>query len=138
MGTPRRTVTGVNPNRVSLILAVLEKRAGAHVSDRDVFVNVAGGVRLDEPATDLAVALAIMSSLLEAPLPSGLVAFGEIGLAGEVRAVDLARQRVAEAMKFGFSSCVMPRGCMGDLTEDGLALLPASGIAQAIEWAMER
>ncbi|HOE66580.1 MAG TPA: DNA repair protein RadA [Candidatus Hydrogenedentes bacterium] len=138
MGTPRRTVTGMNPNRVSLILAVLEKRAGAHVSDRDVFVNVAGGVRLDEPATDLAVALAVMSSLLEVPLPPGLAAFGEIGLAGEIRAVDLARQRVAEAKKFGFASCVLPRGCMSDLDGDAMHLLPAAGITQAIEWAMER
>ncbi len=138
LGTPRRTVTGMNPNRVSLILAVLEKRAGAHISDRDVFVNVAGGVRLDEPATDLAVALAIMSSHMEIPLPPGLMAFGEIGLAGEVRAVDMARQRVAEAAKFGFTHGVLPRGCADGLDGGQLKVWPVSGIVQAIDAALER
>jgi DNA repair protein RadA/Sms len=134
-GSPRRTVTGVNPNRVSLILAVLEKRAGVHLSDKDVFVNVVGGVRLDEPAVDLAVAVALVSSLTEVPVPPNLAAFGEIGLAGEVRAVDMARQRVAEAVKFGFTTCVLPKGCAGDLDAHE-AVAPVGSIAQAIETAL--
>jgi DNA repair protein RadA/Sms len=138
VGSPRRTVTGVNPNRVSLILAVLEKRAGAHFSDKDVFVNVAGGVRLDEPAVDLAVALALTSSLHEYPIPPGIVAFGEVGLAGEVRAVDMARQRVAEAAKFGFTQCLLPRNCAADVDPGSVELLPITGISQAVETALER
>jgi len=136
-GSPRRTVTGVNPNRISLILAVLEKRAGLHFSDRDVFVNVAGGVKLDEPATDLAVALALVSSFRNMPLPDKLVAFGELGLAGEVRAVDMAQQRLAEAAKFGFDRCILPRGCARSITASGVTLLPASALEAALELAME-
>ncbi len=136
-GSPRRTVTGVNPNRISLILAVLEKRAGLHFSDRDVFVNVAGGVKLDEPATDLAVALALVSSFRNVPLPEKLVAFGEVGLAGEVRAVDMAQQRLAEAAKFGFDRCILPRGCARNITASGVTLLPASELEASLEMAME-
>ena len=137
LASPRRTVTGVNPNRVSLLLAVLEKRVGLHFSDNDVFVNVVGGVRLDEPATDLAVALALMSSLREIPLSPNLVAFGEVGLAGEVRAVDMARQRAAEASKFGFTTCILPQSCLADVQGTDMSLLPATGMAQAIELALE-
>ena len=138
LGSPRRTVTGVNPNRVALILAVLEKRAGVRLADKDVYVNVAGGVRLEEPATDLAVAVAVVSSLLEAPVASALCVFGEIGLAGEVRAVDLARQRVAEAAKFGFTTCLLPKGCAGDVEARGVTLQPVSRITHAIDLALER
>ena len=137
LASPRRTVTGVPPNRVSLLLAVLEKRAGLHFSDKDVFVNVAGGVRLEEPATDVAVALALVSSLLEAPPPPTLVAFGEVGLAGEVRAVGMARQRVAEASKFGFEKCILPQSCAADVDGGALTLLPVATVAQAIEVARE-
>jgi len=137
LASPRRTVTGVNPNRISLLLAVLEKRVGLHFADKDVFVNVVGGVRLDEPATDLAVALALASSLREIPLPSDLAAFGEVGLAGEVRAVDMARQRVAEASKFGFTKCILPRSCVQDVEGSSAALAPVTGIGQAIEYALE-
>ena len=136
-GSPRRTVTGMNPNRISLILAVLEKRAGLHFSDRDVFVNVAGGVKLDEPATDLAVALALASSFREVPVSDNLVAFGEVGLAGEVRAVDMAQQRLSEAAKFGFNRCILPRGCARNLNVSGVTLLPVSELETALEMAME-
>jgi DNA repair protein RadA/Sms len=134
--SPRRTVTGVNPNRVSLLLAVLEKRAGLHFANMDVFVNVAGGVRLDEPATDMAVALALVSSLREIPITEGLAAFGEVGLAGEVRAVDMGRQRVGEASKFGFTKCILPKGCAGDAVE-GMEIVAVKHLAEAIEWALE-
>jgi DNA repair protein RadA/Sms len=136
-GSPRRTVTGVNPNRVSLILAVLEKRGGYHFADRDVFVNVAGGVRLEEPAADLAVAIALVSSLREVPVPSGLTAFGEAGLTGEIRGVGSARPRVAEASKFGFTTCILPKSSAADAGESAVNLLPAAGMTQAIDIAME-
>ncbi len=137
VGSPRRTVTGVNPNRVSLLLAVLEKRAGLHFADRDVFVNVAGGVRLDEPAADMAVALALASSFRERPVRARLAVFGEIGLAGEVRAVDMARQRVAEAAKFGFTGCIVPGACAGDLGGNGVKTMSVSRLTEAIEMALE-
>lgn len=135
-GSARRTVAGVNPNRVALILAVLEKRAGYHFSDRDVFVNVAGGVRLEEPAADLAVALALVSSLTDAPLPADLAVFGEIGLAGEIRGADMARRRLAEASKFGFTVCILPRSCAKDLDPSETAVVPAASVQQAIEAAL--
>jgi len=136
-GSPRRTVTGLNPNRVSLLLAVLEKRAGLHFSDRDVFVNVAGGVRLDEPAADLAVAVALASSLLEVPAAPDIAAFGEVGLAGEVRAVNHGRDRVAEAGKFGFGRCLAPKAC-ADIEFDSIDTLPINRVSQAIDIALER
>ncbi len=136
-GSPRRTVTGLNPNRLALILAVLEKRAGLHFADKDVFANVVGGVRLDEPAADLAAAMALASSLREIPAPPTLVAFGEIGLAGEVRAVDMARQRVVEASKFGFTTCIIPKGCATDVETNGNAVIAVGNVCQAIEWMWE-
>jgi DNA repair protein RadA/Sms len=138
LASPRRTVNGVNPNRVSLVLAVLEKRTGLHVSDKDVFVNVAGGVRLEETAADLAIAVALVSSLREVPAMPALAVFGEVGLAGEIRAVDRARQRIAEASKFGFSQCIVPRGCIADLKHGVADVMPAGSIGQAIELALEQ
>lgn len=137
MASPRRTVTGLNPNRISLLLAVLEKRADYHFSDKDVFVNVAGGVRLEEPAVDLAVALALVSSLLDVPVPPGVTAFGEVGLAGEVRAVNQARQRTNEAVKFGFTKCILPEGCAADAGVDGAHLTPVLNVTQALAAALE-
>ena len=136
-GSPRRTVTGMNPNRISLLLAVLEKRAGLHFSDRDVFMNVAGGVRLDEPAADMAAALALVSSFREKPIPEHLSAFGEVGLAGEIRAVDMPRQRIAEAAKFGFKQCILPRTCAPGLENAGLECLYVETLVEAIELALE-
>jgi DNA repair protein RadA/Sms len=136
-GSPRRTVTGMNQNRISLLLAVLEKRAGLHFADRDVFLNVAGGVKLDEPAADLAAALALVSSFRERPLAPHLVAFGEVGLAGEVRAVNLARQRVAEAGKFGFKRCILPKGCVKDVDLPGVEIWPVSELTHALELALQ-
>ncbi len=137
LASPRRTITGLNPNRVSLLLAVLEKRAGLHFSDKDVFANVIGGVRLEEPAADLAAALACVSSLREVPLHSKVAAFGEIGLAGEVRAVDMPRQRIAEASKFGFTTCIIPKGCAMDAGGQGVRILPVDRVTQAIQFALE-
>lgn len=136
-GSPRRTVTGLNPNRISLLLAVLEKRAGLQFSDRDVFVNVVGGVRLDEPAADLAVAVALASSLREVAVREGVVVFGEVGLAGEVRAVDMARQRVAEALKFGFEKCLLPQSCANDAKMPGMQTFGVSKLLHSLELALE-
>ncbi len=107
-GNPRRMATGFDLNRLNLLLAVLEKRTGFFFSALDVYVNVVGGLRLDEPAADLAVALALISGLKDTPLSHELMAFGEIGLAGEVRAAENAAQRVAEAARLGFTHIVMP------------------------------
>jgi len=137
VGSPRRTVTGLNPNRISLILAVLEKRGGLQFSDRDVFVNVAGGVRLEEPAADVAAAIALVSSIRNIAVPARLAAFGEVGLAGEVRAVDMARQRVQEAVKFGFDRCIAPRACARDVQVAGTVVLPVARLEEAVEIAME-
>ena len=138
LASPRRTVAGINPNRVALILAVLEKRAGAHIADKDVFVNVAGGVRLEEPAADLAVAVALMSSLLESPVASDIAVFGEVGLAGEIRAVDMARSRVAEASKFGFTRCILPKSCAADVREGNIEIVPVNTVSQALDIALDR
>jgi DNA repair protein RadA/Sms len=133
LSSPRRTVTGVNPNRVSLILAVLEKRVGLGFSGMDVFVNVAGGVKLSEPAADLAVALALVSSLRDVPVAPDLAAFGEVGLAGEIRSVDRAAIRVSEASKFGFKKCMLPTRGMTTDVPDSVECLPIASIEDAIE-----
>ncbi len=108
-GVPRRTAMGVDYNRLLLLVGVLEKRVGIDLSHRDVFVNVAGGLRVSEPASDLAVVAAILSSHLDRPFPRDAVIFGEVGLTGEVRGVLYARERVAEARRLGFQRAVLPR-----------------------------
>ncbi|MDA8305537.1 MAG: DNA repair protein RadA [Deltaproteobacteria bacterium] len=105
---PRRTSMGIDTNRLSLLLAVLEKKLGFNFAQQDVFVNVAGGVRLVEPAADLALTVALMSSYLDKPLPQDLVVWGEVGLAGEVRGVGHSALRAAEASKLGFTAWLMP------------------------------
>ncbi|HEY2748752.1 MAG TPA: DNA repair protein RadA [Polyangia bacterium] len=107
-GVPRRTALGIDPNRVSMLLAVIERRAGVDVLGQDVFVNVAGGVRLSEPASDLGVLAAVVSSARARPVDPHTLCFGEVGLAGEVRAVGGAELRLAEAKKLGFRRCVLP------------------------------
>jgi DNA repair protein RadA/Sms len=104
-----RRVTGLDYNKVNLLIAVLEKRAKLKLANKDIFVNVAGGVKITEPASDLAVTIAIASSLKDIKLPSDLCVFGEVGLAGEVRAVSLAEKRVQEASKLGFKRCIIPK-----------------------------
>lgn len=107
---PRRTAIGVDGNRVALILAILEKRRGMKFFDKDVFVNVAGGVRVSEPAADLGIAVGLASSCLDQPMDPYTILIGEIGLAGEIRAVAQAEARVREAGKMGFRRCILPRG----------------------------
>ena len=106
--SPRRMSTGIDHNRMALIIAVLEKRMGMFLQTQDAYLNVAGGVRLDEPAVDLAAAVSIASSFRDAPTEPYDVVFGEVGLTGEVRAVSRAEQRVKEAQKLGFKRVIMP------------------------------
>ena len=108
--SPKRAVVGWDSNRLSMVLAVLEARCGMNLSSQDVYLNVAGGLRISEPAADLAVALAVISSLTNKPLPADMVIFGEIGLSGEIRAVSQPSLRLKEAKKLGFSSAIIPQG----------------------------
>lgn len=107
-GNPRRMSTGFDYNRMSLILAILEKRAGYYFSNLDAYINVVGGLRLDEPAADLAVAMALISSLKDTVISDDILVFGEIGLAGELRAVSHAEARIIEASRLGFKKCILP------------------------------
>lgn len=108
-GMPRRTAAGVDYNRVNLLMAVLEKRCRYELAQFDAYVNIAGGMRLNEPALDLAIVMALISSYKDRPLDEKTVIFGEVGLSGEVRAVSMAQQRVHEAVKLGFTRCIMPQ-----------------------------
>jgi len=115
-GTPRRTVLGVDHNRVSLLVAVLEKKLGLQLMQDDIFVNVAGGVKIDEPAADLAIVSVVASSFLDRPVRGHTVVFGEIGLTGEIRPINRIEQRVREAQKMGFNRCLLPRDNLKHLT----------------------
>ena len=108
-GNPRRMATGFDYNRMNMLIAVLEKKAGYYLGSMDTYVNVVGGLKLDEPAADLSVALALVSSLKDQVVPDDVIAFGEVGLAGEVRSVVCCEQRVAEAARLGFSRCIIPK-----------------------------
>jgi DNA repair protein RadA/Sms len=116
-GTPRRTVLGLDTNRVALIAAVMEKRLGINLSGLDIFMNVAGGVKVLEPAVDLGIAVALASSFLDRPVPEGTTVIGEIGLTGEIRAVSHAESRIKEAVKMGFSRCLMPHTSLKQVPE---------------------
>ncbi len=110
-GIPRRQATGADFNRVNLLMAVLEKRVGLSLSSSDAYVNIAGGIKISEPALDLGMALAIVSSFKNKKVPEQVLVFGEVGLSGEVRAVNMPEQRVKEAIKLGFTICVLPKAC---------------------------
>jgi len=135
IGMPRRTAIGIDPNRVALLVAVLEKKAGLQIASSDVFVNVAGGIRLEEPAADLGTTLALASSLLDRPLAAGTVLFGEVGLAGEVRPVGRADARLGEARKLGFERAVLPAGNLARLGDEALGL-DCSGV-ESLNQALE-
>lgn len=115
-GNPRRMATGFDYNRFNLILAVLEKREGLFFSNLDAYLNIVGGLRLDEPAVDLAVAMALVSGVRDMPIPDDMVIFGEVGLSGEVRSVPKIVERVKEAARLGFTRCVVPKACMKQLS----------------------
>jgi DNA repair protein RadA/Sms len=134
-GNPRRMCTGFDYNRMNLILAVLEKRGGYFFSNLDVYINVIGGLRLDEPAADLTVAMALVSGLKDKPIPENLIAFGEIGLAGEIRSVNSAKARVQEAARLGFKWCILPYNNFKSLGEpiDGIEVIGVRTVRQAFE-----
>ena len=133
-GNPRRTASGLDQNRLSLLLAVLDKRAGLNLSSDDVFVNVAGGMTIDEPAADLAVVAAVASSLRNRPVPADVVVVGEVGLAGEVRAVAQAALRVREAAQLGFRRCVMPdKSVSGEDAPSGIEIVPVRTVGEALD-----
>jgi DNA repair protein RadA/Sms len=112
LGTARRTVLGLDPQRVALLVAVMEKKLGLHLIGHDIFINVAGGVKIDEPSVDLAVLAAIASSFLDKPVAGDTLVLGEVGLAGEVRAIGNIEARLAEARKMGFQRCIAPKGSL--------------------------
>ncbi len=125
-GTPRRTVLGVDYNRVSLLVAVLEKKLGLQLMNQDIFVNVTGGVKVDEPAVDLGIVSAIASSFFDKPVKGATVVLGEIGLTGEIRSIGQAEPRVHEARKMGFKRCLLPENNLKGLK--GLADIEAVGV----------
>ena len=131
-GMPRRTASGVDYNRMVVLLAVLEKRAGLHLGSQDVYVSVAGGMTVDEPAADLGVAAAVASSLRNRPVDESVVAIGEVGLAGELRAVPQVEKRLQEAARLGFRRAVVPRHGAPEHAPDGLEAVEADSVAEAL------
>jgi DNA repair protein RadA/Sms len=129
---PRRTAAGTDYNRVNLLMAVLEKRAGIQLSDCDAYVNVAGGIKITEPALDLAVITAILSSYKNIALDNKTVLFGEVGLTGEIRAVNMAEQRVAEAAKLGFETCILPSANKDHINATSIRLIGVNNIQEVV------
>ena len=127
-GNPRRTANGVDYNRMSMLIAVLEKRAGYFMNSCDVYINVAGGLRIDEPASDLPVALSLVSSLKDKVLRDDCIAFGEIGLAGEIRAVSYAETRIREAIRLGFKKCIISAHNLTELNESLFGKIEIKGV----------
>lgn len=133
-GIPRRQATGTDLNRLNLLMAVLEKRVGLQVGNCDAYVNIAGGMRLQEPALDLGIIMAVVSSYKNRAVDDKTVVFGEVGLSGEVRAVSMMEQRILEAKKLGFTRCVVPRSGMEGLAKmDGIKITPVATVREAIE-----
>ncbi len=132
---PRRTSVGIDYNRVNMLMAVLEKRAGLVLSGSDAYVNLAGGIKLNEPAIDLGVVMALVSSFRNVAVDSKTIIFGEVGLSGEVRGVSMAARRVQEAAKMGFSTCILPKiNCESIDAPDGITLVGVSNVNEALEY----
>lgn len=131
--SPRRMATGFDYNRLALLLAVLEKRCGYFFGTLDAYINVVGGIKLDEPAADLPVALALVSNLTDKPIPEDMIAFGEVGLAGELRAVNRVQMRIKEARRLGFRRCLLPQSSLAAAGEiAGIELIGVSNLSQAL------
>lgn len=138
-GMPRRTAAGTDFNRVNLLMAVLEKRLGIHLSSSDAYVNIAGGIRMNEPAIDLGILLAIVSSYKDIVIDDKVLVFGEVGLSGEVRAVSMAEQRVQEAKKLGFTTIILPAVCMKSVRNiTDICLIPVETIRDAVQFLMKK
>ncbi|HOB20010.1 MAG TPA: DNA repair protein RadA [Candidatus Atribacteria bacterium] len=134
----RRTTTGIDVNRLQLLIAVLEKRAGLLMGSNDAYVKVTGGVRIDEPAVDLGLAVALASSFKDVPVDPATIVIGEVGLAGEVRSVSNIEQRIKEAQKLGFKRAVVPKSALSVYNEKGFILLGVSSLSEALEAALRR
>ena len=133
-GMPRRTAAGTDYNRVNLLMAVLEKRAGLQFSTQDAYVNIAGGVKMNEPAIDLGIVMALVSSYKNRPIDEKTIVFGEVGLSGEVRAVNMPEQRVAEAKKLGFETCIIPEVSLEMVKNiKGIRVIGVRNISEAIQ-----
>lgn len=133
-GMPRRTAAGVDYNRVNLLMAVLEKTVGVKLSDQDAYINIAGGMKISEPAVDLGLVLSIISSFRNRPIAEDVICFGEVGLSGEVRSVNMVEQRIAEARKLGFKQCILPKVCMKNIQQvDGMQLKGVESVREALE-----
>lgn len=133
-GMPRRTAAGTDYNRVNLLMAVLEKRAGIHLSNADAYVNIAGGIKMNEPAIDLGIVMALVSSYKNRPVNEKTIVFGEVGLSGEVRAVSMPEQRVAEAKRLGFETCIIPEVSMSMVKDmKGIKMVGVNTINDAIQ-----
>jgi DNA repair protein RadA/Sms len=137
LSNPRRATSGLDSSRVAMVLAVLERRAGVVLVNRDTYVATVGGARLSEPSTDLAVALAVASAGNDQPLAPGTIAVGEVGLAGEVRPVAGVGRRLAEAARLGFRHAIIPAGA-DDTAPEGVTVYEATDVASALRWAMLR
>ena len=138
-GLPRRTAAGTDTNRVNLLMAVLEKRLGVHLSDSDAYVNIAGGIKMNEPAIDLGILLAIVSSYRDIVIDDKTLVFGEVGLSGEVRAVSMAEQRVHEARKLGFTTIILPAVNMKSVQNiTDICLIPVETIRDAVNFLMKK
>ena len=132
-GMPRRTAAGLDYNRVNLLMAVLEKRLGLQLSNYDAYVNIAGGIRLNEPAADLGIVMAIVSSYKNRPIAEDVIVFGEVGLSGEVRAVSMPEQRVSEAKKLGFKTCVIPEVSVKSVGKvEGITVIGVKSVGEAV------
>ncbi len=139
-GNPRRMATGFDYNRMAMLIAILEKRAGYFLGNMDCYVNIVGGLRADEPACDLAVALSVISSLKDAVINSETIVFGEIGLAGEIRTVNNCEQRIRESERLGFKRCIIPRQNMKKLSKDefqNIEIIGVRNIREAFEAAVD-
>lgn len=134
-GNPRRTATGFDYNRLNLLLAVLEKRIGVNFSNHDAYINIVGGMRVDEPAADLAVALSLVSGMKDIPIDEKTIAFGEIGLSGEIRSVPRVNSRISEAARLGFTRCILPKSSLKQISScpADLELCGVRSLKEAIE-----
>ena len=133
-GNPRRTILGIDQNRVALLVAVMEKKLGLHLMGHDIFINVAGGVKIDEPAVDMGIVSAIASSFLDRPIHKGTLIFGEVGLTGEIRGIGHVEIRVAEAKKMGFDRCLVPQSNLKRMPKiKGIEVIGVKTVSEAIE-----
>ena len=132
-GMPRRTAAGTDYNRVNLLMAVLEKRAGFHLSDCDAYVNIAGGMKMNEPSLDLGIVMSLVSSYQDKAVEDDAIVFGEVGLSGEIRGVSMTKQRILEAKKLGFHKCILPKVSIEGLGKiTGISLIGVSSVKEAI------